>query len=105
METKNKNYTPGELTTDGYKLYGGLKTIGQPLGIKSIGTINQGGLGDPGGNPKDNAARLVKCWNSHDKLLEALEEARRYIVAISDYTPESANLCKQMDQAIKEATG
>jgi len=62
-DTTKPLHTQGEWTTDGRQIKAGLKTEGRPLGINTIATINQGGLDNPGGDPKANADRIVKAVN------------------------------------------
>ena len=51
---------------------------------------------------KANADRIVKCWNNHDRLLEALQEASEYFDQW--YSTINAPIADKIKAAIKEAS-
>ena len=56
---------------------------------------------------KANADRIVKCWNNHDRLLEALKAASLSLstfVESNAWEPDDQKAYDQAEAAIKEAT-
>ena len=51
-----------------------IKTIAFVITGKQFAVLTKGGLSEK--ELQDRAIRFVKCWNSHDDLLAALEEIK-----------------------------
>ena len=51
-----------------------------------------------------NAKRLIKCWNMHDELLEALNEIDNYINKIEYKSIAMMVIQNKVKNAIKKAT-
>ncbi len=84
---------------------GELKYIGDPNG--EYGLYPEGGKFIAKVDSKANAARLALCWNSHDELLDALQNLMNGIQAghvTSDHDETFADACTRATAALKKAT-
>jgi hypothetical protein len=54
-------------------------------------------------NRKANAHRLVKCWNSHDKLINLLSRAAGFVSKCIDENNNAGTVYEEIQQAIAES--
>lgn len=54
---------------------------------------------------RDNAKRIVKCWNMHDELIEMLIEVdKSHSIPPKDWDEKTYKTCQKVKELIKKAT-
>ncbi len=86
-------HTPGVLIAENYTL-----VMAERKG-RILATCNSFGFSDKEG--KANAERIVKCWNSHDELVRALELAKDIMTT---YNLMNSKAGYEIEESLKKAT-